>query len=289
MAKRLLYRGRHGTDCVDTNILGSTTLQEISSTTDEVLNEQKRTQSQVLAVVPELAVATSQMRQRIEESQATQLELIRLLSHVRQANLTCLSGERNLLLKDDDGPTGQLVNPRSRVASNQERRLRKGRNPRTCQHNCGCNCHKTQYFSTPWTLRKCIGFGSMQISGSYSLQQCNIRDCKQSASAGLRLDYIPPRWFALRMVSIWYNSSPLHGPELLLRVPVVLPWPKFECDNGEQYSQLLNGHIDRWLHTPSHIDEEGKTLFYVCFLSREGRSPSLIYGYSGLLAVVVMM
>ena len=279
MAKKLLYQGRHSTDSVNTNVIGSTTLQEISFTTNEVLNEQKRTQSQVLAVVPELAVTASQMCQRIEESQATQLELIRLLGHVRQANLTGFSGEGNQLLKDDDGPTGQLINPRSRVASNHDRKLRKVRNPRTCQQNCGCNCHETQHFSTPWTLRKGIGFGSLQISGRYSLQRCNIRGCKQSASSSLRLDYILPRWFALRMLSIWYNSAPLYGPELLLRVPIVLPWPKLEFADGEQYSRLINEHIDHWLHTPSHIDERGRSLYFtVCFLSREGRSSSLICG-----------
>ena len=261
----------------NTNILGSTTLQEISFTTNEVLNEQKRTQSQVLAVVPELAVATSQMRQRLEECQTTQLELMRLLSHVRQANLTGLSGEGNLLLKDNDGPTSQLIDPRSRVGSNHERKLRKVRNPRTCQLNCGCNCHKNQQISTPWTLRKCIGLGTIRISSFYSSQKCNIKDCKQSAFSGLRLEYFLPRWLTLRMVSIWYSSSPLHGPELLLRVPLVLPWPKLSEDDHERYLQLSHEHLDYWLHTPSHIDNWGHTLFSVCSFSCEGRSPCLIY------------
>ena len=227
--------------------------------------------------MPELAVAASQMRQRIEESQTTQLELIRILGHVRQANLTGFCGEGNLLLKDDDGSTGQLINPRSRVGSNHERKLRKVRNPRTCQHNCGCNCHKTQQISTPWTLQKCIGFGSIRISSRYSLQRCYIRGCKQSASSSLRLDYILPRWFALRMLSIWYNSAPLYGPELLLRVPVVLPWPKILKGDYARYMHAKNEHIDHWLNTPSHIDEAGFTLFFVRFLNHEGRSPCLMY------------
>ena len=223
--------------------------------TNEVLNEQKRTQSQVLA---------------------TQLELVRLLDHVRQAELAYFSGERNLLLKNDDGPTSQLINPRPRVASDHERKLRKGQNPRICQRYCRCNCHKTLQFSTPLTLRNCIGFGSLQISGRDSLQRCNIKGCKQSVSSRLRLDYILPRWFALRMLSTWYNSAPLYGPELLLRVPVVLPWPKLEFGFAPQYWQLMNEHIDHWLHTPSHIDEQGKTLLFVCSSSHEGRSPCLI-------------
>ena len=135
--------------------------------TNVVLNEQKRTQSQVLAVVPEFAVAASQMRHTIEGSQATQLELIRLLGHVRQANLTGFSGEGNLHLKDDDGLPGQLLDARSGVASNHERKLREGRNPCICKRYCCCNCHGTQQILTPWTLRRYISFGSMQISGRY--------------------------------------------------------------------------------------------------------------------------
>ena len=217
------------------------------------------------------------MRQRIEESQATQLELLRLLSHVRQANLTGSFGGGKPLSRADDRPTGQLIKPGSRVGSNNELKLRKVRNPRICQRWCRCDCHRTQQISTPRTLRKCIGFGSMQISVRYTLQQCNITDCKQSASSNLRLDYMLPRWFAGRMLSIWYNSAPLCGPELLLRVPVVLPFPKTESANRDRETQLINEHLDHWLHTPSHIDQWGTTLFYVCFLCREGRSPRLIY------------
>lgn len=262
---------------VNTNILGRTTLQEISSTTNEVLSEQKRTQSQVLAVVPEFAAAASQMRRRIEEFQATQLELIRLLGHVRQANLTGFFGEGNLLLKDDCGPTGQLIHPRSRAGTNHGRKVRTAH---ICQRYCRCNCHKTQQISTPWTLWKCIGFGLMTTSIRYSPQKCNTGNCKQSASSRLRLDYVLPRWFTLRMVSLWYNSSPLHGPELLLRVPVVLPFPVFKNTGPgcyERYIQLSHEHIDRWLHTPSHIDELGCTLLFVCFFYHEGRTPCLIH------------
>ncbi len=277
MVKKLLYRGRNVTDSVKTDILGSTTLQEISFTTNEVLNEQKRTHSQVVAVLPGFTATASQMCQRLEETQTTQLELIRLLGHIRQANPASLFGEGTRLLKDDDETTDQLINPRFRVSSNREGRIRKVGALRTCQRYCRCNCHKTHHIWTPWTWRKCIGVGSMRISSRNSVQQCNFEDCKQSASPGLRLDYILPRWFILRMVSIWYNSSPLHGPELLLRVPVVLPWPKLPGIDSEGRSQVRNEHIDHWLHTPSHIDEGGHTLLFVCFLSPERRSPCLIY------------
>ena len=260
-------------------ISGSTALQEISFTTNEVLNEQKRTQSQVVAVLPGFAAAASQMCQRVEEFQTTQLELIRLLGHVRQANLKSVPREENLLLKDNDEPTDQLINPRSRVSPDHERKIRQVRTPGTCRRNCGCKCHKTQHIRTPSTWRKSIGFGSIRISGRYSLQKCNIGNCKQWASPSVRVDYILPTWFILRMVSIWYNSSPLHGPEFLLRVPVVLPWPQPSAfGEVDRYIGAREEHIDHWLHTPSHIDENGCTLLFVCFLSRKGRSPWLIYG-----------
>ena len=256
---------------VKSNMVGSTTLQEISFTTNEVLNEQKQFQSQVIAVLPKFAAAASQMNQEFEASQSTQLELIRLLRHVQQADIASLSGEGKLLLKEDHEFNDQPINPRSRMSSNHERRICKDRTLRTCQRYCRCNCHKTQQIWTPWTWQKCIGIASMRISGRYSLQNCNIRGCKQSVSPSLRLDYMLPTWFMLRMVSIWYNSSQLHGPELLLRVPVVLPWPKSSMvHHGEQCLQLRIEHLDNWLRTPSHIDERGDTLIHVCSLCREG-------------------
>ena len=225
----------------------------------------------MVAVLPGFAAAASQMCQRIEESQTTQLELIRLLGHVRQADIESVSGEGTVLFKDDDEPPDQLIHPRSRISSNHERGIRKDRTLRTCQRYCSCNCHKTHLIWTPWTWQKCIGIASMRISGRYSLHKCNIRGCKQSASLSLRLNYILPTWFMLRMFSIWYNSSPLHGPELLLRVPVVLPWPKLSrSHHGEAYLQLRIEHLDHWLRTPSHIDERGDTLIHVCSLCREG-------------------
>ena len=252
---------------VKSNMVGSTTLQEISFTTNEVLNGQKQYQSQLIAVLPEFAAAASRMNQIFEASQSTQLELIRLLGHIRQANLTSLSGEGNLLVKGDHEFTDELIDPGSCVSSHYERKIRKGRTLRTCQRNCRCNCHKTQVIRTPWTWHKCIGGASIRFSGRYSLQQCNIRGCKQSESLGLRLDFLLPRWFILRMVSIWYNSSPLHGPEFLLRVPVVLPWPKVaKAIDYELKLQARHDHIDHWLHTPCHIDEQGNTLLHVCFL-----------------------
>ena len=258
-------------DSVKTNIVGSTTLQEISFTTNDVLNAQNQFQSQVVAILAKFAAAASQMDQRYEASQGSQLELIRLLRHVQQANIASLPEEANLVLKDDHEPTDQLIIPRSGVISNHERKTRKGRTLRTCQRYCRCNCHKTQQTWTPWTWQECIGIASMRISGRYSLQKCNIRGCKRSAYTSLRLDYILPTWFMLRMVSIWYNSSPLHGPELLLRVPVVLPWPKLSrSHHGERYLQLRIEHLDHWIRTPSHVDEHGNTLLYVCSHCREG-------------------
>ena len=222
----------------------------------------------MVAVLPKFAAAASQMDQRFEASQNTQLELIRLLRHVQQANIASLPEEGNLVFKDGHEPTDQLIIPRSGVSSNYERKIRKDRTLRTCQRNCRCNCHKIQVIRTPWTWRKCIGGASIRFSGRYSLQQCNIRGCKQSESLGLRLDFLLPRWVILRIVSIWYNSSPLYGPELLLRVPVVLPWPEDAKDIGhELWLQAQHDHIDHWLHTPSHIDEQGNTLLCVCFLS----------------------
>ena len=221
----------------------------------------------MVAILPEFAAAAKEIGQIYEAFESTQLELIRLLRHVQQANIASLYGEENLLLKNDHEPTDQVIIPRSRVSSNHERKIRKDRALRTCQRNCCCSCHKTQQIKTPWTWRKSIGVGSM----SYSLQQCNFGGCKQSTSSSLRFDYILPGCFLLRMVSIWYNCFPLHGPEFLLRVPVVLPWPKDPPYLvHERYKQAGNEHIDHWLHTPGHLDENGCTLLYVCSHSPEG-------------------
>ena len=119
----------------------------------------------------------------------------------------------------------QLNNHRSRMGSNYECKIRKVHKLGTCQLGCPCNCHRTQRVRTPWTWPKYFGLGLITIAGRHVLHKCNVQECEKPAAPFVKIDYVLPAWFMFRMISMWFTSSPLYGPEFLVRVPCVLPVP----------------------------------------------------------------
>lgn len=99
-----------------------------------------------------------------------------------------------------------------------------------CPKTCRCACHKPQRFQTPLAARPWIG--SIQIhcsSISWLRPTCTITKCKRTARTSAVVQYTLPVWIASRMIAAWYKSSPLSGPELLLKVPRVYNTYLYYC------------------------------------------------------------
>ena len=95
----------------------------------------------------------------------------------------------------------------------------------SCSSSCGCRCHLTQWLETPRKLRNVLGLAFLGYSGlPASLQPCNIQSCrrhKQKFSA--QFTWYFPSWFVHLVLIAFFSMSSASGPELLLRIPCVIP------------------------------------------------------------------
>ena len=180
--------------------------------------------------------------QKLEESQSTQAALTRLLGNVRQASV---DSTPNTAV----GSPGQAMEiarktqlTRHRISSASEINISGIRYGR-CQSSCPCSCHRIRksvlYLNSP----KLLGFGSMSVAGFPMLGgRCNVQACKQATTPSVRIKYCLPTWLALRMISIWFTSSPLYGPELLIRVPRYVE--RGEFGNPPGFDAIVQGDLE---------------------------------------------
>ena len=178
--------------------------------------------------------------QKLEESQSTQAALTRLLGDVRQASV---DSTPNAAV----GSPGQAMEiarktqlTRHRMSSTSEINISGIRHGR-CQSSCPCSCHgeSVLYPSSP----KLLGFGSMSFAGIPMLGgRCSVQACKQTTTPSVRINYCLPTWLALRMISIWFTSSPLYGPELLIRVPRYVETGEFGNPSG--VNAIVRGDLE---------------------------------------------
>ena len=193
-------------------------LQQISVHSQQTASEQPPLNT--TAAHSQLAAAFSQLYQKFEESQSTQLALARQFENFQQASIEPIPSIRRISAEPQKSAT--LVNPypQSRPRSTPTISLNRIRYTRSCQDGCPCSCHRTRtYFAQPRPSRL-LGFGSMSFDGiSIPWSSCSVHACKQSTVSSIRMKYFLPTWFVSRIVSIWLTTSPLYGPELLIKVP----------------------------------------------------------------------
>ena len=207
-------------------------LQQISVHTDQIASEQQASNFQVAAALPQLQGAIGLLYQKLEESQSTQAALTRLLGNVRQASV-------------DSTPNAAIGSPRQAMEIACKTQLTRHRMSSTseinisgirygrCQSSCPCSCHRIRKSVLYPSSRKLLGFGSMSFAGIPMLGGgCNVQACKQTTTPSVRINYCLPTWLALRMISIWFTSSPLYGPELLIRVPRYVEMGEFGVPPG---------------------------------------------------------
>lgn len=84
-----------------------------------------------------------------------------------------------------------------------------------CRPSWGCSCHRVQSPRVP-------RLGNFMICGVRSpgsRTACDTESCEEPSPLSIRGNFCPPAWVARQMLFILFTSSPLRGPEMLLRVP----------------------------------------------------------------------
>lgn len=101
-----------------------------------------------------------------------------------------------------------------------ERKYARFRKRFDCRPGCGCSCHVKRNINSPRLLN--AFFGDLSIHWR-SQKKLEVR-CNCSGHTGVAVFYRFPEYIVQRYISMVLEMTYLDGPELLLRVPRVLPW-----------------------------------------------------------------
>ena len=174
-------------------------------------------------VLPRQEALLNQLCQRIEESQATQEAMMRLLGNFRQVDVDVASDYAASLSESLESRAVAPIVARPRMRSRNEFHIQNIQIHSACPVACTCNCHSPWRFYTPWKLRRLFGHGRIEGVGlPFFKGACSLPSCKGKGATSVNINYFLPTMMAARMISLWFTSSPLHAPQLLLRVPRVV-------------------------------------------------------------------
>ena len=89
----------------------------------------------------------------------------------------------------------------------------------SCRPTCHCPCHIRREYHLPWLMKFLLG----ELHLYWRSQKASI-PCSCSHHLNVTMIYRFPRYLLSRYISMVVQTTYLDGPELLLRVPHVLPW-----------------------------------------------------------------
>ena len=136
-----------------------------------------------------------------------------------------------------------------------------------CAGWCSCACHGLTYYQSPQSLDSILGMLFMGHSGvSFKKRPCNEPSCRMQSIPTFRLNFFFPQWMMSRVLQFVIQLSYMKGPELVLRVPRVVP------DNAPALFYAVQGDIEgikslfsKGLASPYDVAlDSGRTALHVC-------------------------
>ena len=218
------------------------------------------------SVLPRQEALLNRLCQRIEESEATQAAMMRLLGNFRQIDVNVASDNAASLSESLESATITPIVARPRMRSRSEFHIHNVQIQSACPVACTCDCHKPWRIYTPRNLRKL--FGHSKIEGAelpFFKSACSLRSCKGKSATFITIKFFLPSMIAARMISLWFTSSPLYGPELLLRVPRVVrtDTPAYHAFRSGDL-EIVKRSISAGEYKPWDVDYSGRSLIAVC-------------------------
>ena len=191
---------------------------------------------------------------------------MRLLGDFRQTDVNVASDTAVARPESFDREAITPIVARPPLRSGSEFHIQNLQIQSTCPNACTCSCHETWRINSPRNLRKL--FGNSKIGGAglpFFRGTCSIRSCRGKRNSSITINFFLPTMMASRMISLWFTSSPLYGPELLLRVPRVLG------EDTPAHRAIWSGDLDTVKRSvfagdikPWDVDYKGRSLILVC-------------------------
>ena len=218
------------------------------------------------SVLPRQEALLNNLCQRIEESQATQAAMMRLLGNFRQINIDSASDNAAALSESLESAAIRPIVARPRMRSRSEFHIQNLQFQSACPLACTCNCHEIWRIYAPRKLRKLFGHSKIEGAGLPNVKgACSLRSCKGKGATIIHINFFLPTMMAARMISLWFTSSPSYGPELLLRVPRVVR------TDSPAFRAICSGDLDTVKRSisagdyrPWDVDYTGQSLILVC-------------------------
>ena len=219
------------------------------------------------SVLPRQEALLNHLCQRIEESQAIQAAMMRLLGNFRQIDVNIASDNTASLPESLESAAITPTVARPRMRSRSEFHIQNFQIHSACPVACTCNCHEPWGIYTPRKWRKLFGYSKIEgAEVPFFKGACSLQSCKGKRATFVHINFFLPTTIAARMISLWFTSSPLHGPELLLRVPRVV-----RTDTTAYYA-ICSGDLDAVKRSisagdckPWDVAYSGQTLIAVCY------------------------
>lgn len=209
-------------------------------------------------------IAAALLRQILQEVQSTGSAVAGILDNF--PHLTLESSHSNLQSGSDTAHGSFLAQTGIQAAygrSSLQVQPRKTHEGPHCRSSCLCECHRTYYSSSPWLLARFFGRAWIEKKDSAGVGASHhLKSCKASDVSQIQVIYFVPTWFAMKAYVIRYTSSPLHGPEWLIKTPRLVNRSEnrglLAIENGDLpmfRSSIANGEC-----TPYDIYEDGHSM-----------------------------
>jgi ankyrin repeat protein len=106
-----------------------------------------------------------------------------------------------------------------------------------CNSWCSCVCHRIREFQSSEKANFLIGLLSISYSGFSLWSRGCSEHCNQQSIPSLRVTYFLPPWLAERAVHFGYQMTQMGGPELILKMPRIVP------SDAMVFSHAIQGNI----------------------------------------------
>jgi len=108
-----------------------------------------------------------------------------------------------------------------------------------CDPACRCSCHSERRKQTPLFLNRLMGSLFLGYTGVPIFPRpCDDSHCTQRSFPSAQLTYFFPEWFFRRMLILAMAFDPVGGPQVTLRMPLILP------DTAKIFHLATSGDID---------------------------------------------
>ena len=168
----------------------------------------------------QMATALACLPQILGEVQSTGSAVTTFLSAFPHLTLKSPHPDSRSIQDTTHSSAAQLSIDNAYARSGNQLQLQRTFNASHCRLDCPCECHRTSFSWSPRSLAAILGRVYLEKKGpSWFGASCHIQSCRTLAVSQTQVVYFIPTWFAMKAIYIRYTSSPVHGPEWLIRIP----------------------------------------------------------------------